>query len=64
MNNQQIVFTYSELIEAIDTWYDQIITESLPEERPPGETVGEIALNHIISIVNANRQKALTSYAK
>lgn len=63
MLDKHITFTYRELVDALDEWVTDISKGNIPDV-PEGDTLGTKCLNHILSIVNKNRQKGLTSYRK
>lgn len=59
--NSTITITYKELIDAFEEWVTNINSvDSI--KVPEGETLGIMCTNHIITIINSNRQKFLSTY--
>lgn len=63
MREQQIVFTYGELIDAFNVWNSVIEAGDMPNQ-PVGDNVGEMFTNYLIATVNKSRADRLTSYNK
>jgi hypothetical protein len=61
MRDQQITFTYGELIEAFNEW-NRTIDQGIVPKRPVGNDYGEMFTNYLITSVNKIRADKLTSY--
>lgn len=63
MREQQIVFTYGELIDAFNVWNSVLEAGDMPNQ-PAGDNVGEMFTNYLITTINKDRANRLTSYNK